>query len=173
MHYGCYGRVSSEEQKKGETIDMQVDLLNDYFKKNNIYVPEERWYLDENVSGELILRDRPQGSRLLLDAVEGKLTHLVIVRVNRIARDDYAAQEAFHTLKKMGVSLISLSEPFDYFEPSGQMMATVFSSFAAYDREMCIRDSYSGWPWPGQPMRCSFAGYKETPARFCRSFRPE
>lgn len=134
MLYGAYGRVSSEEQKKGETIDMQVDLLNDYFKKNNIYVPEERWYLDENVSGELILRDRPHGSRLLLDAVEGKITHLVIVRVNRIARDDYAAQEAFHTLKKMGISLISLSEPFDYFEPSGQMMATVFSSFAAYDR---------------------------------------
>jgi len=134
MLYGAYCRVSTEEQAKNETIDAQIDAIRAYFKKNNISVPKERWYIDDGVSGELMLRERPDGARLLLDAVEGKLTHLVVVRVNRIAREDFAAQEAFHTLKKCGVSLISLSEPFNYFEPSGQMMATVFSSFAAYDR---------------------------------------
>ncbi len=142
MLYAAYCRVSSEEQSKDETIDIQIDILKAYFEKNNIIVPEKRWYLDDGVSGELILRDRPAGAKLLLDALDGRLTHLVIVRVNRIARDDYAAQEAFHTLKKMGVSLISLSEPFNYFEPSGQMMATVFSSFAAYDRAT-IKQNFS------------------------------
>lgn len=132
--YAAYCRVSTEEQAKNETIDAQIDAIKTHFKSNNIVVPKERWYIDDGYSGELMLRDRPDGARLLLDAVGGKITHLVVVRVNRIAREDYAAQEAYHSLKKCGVSLISLSEPFNYFEPSGQMMATVFSSFASYDR---------------------------------------
>lgn len=132
--YGAYCRVSTEEQAKNETIEAQIDVINAYFKQHDINIPRDHWYIDNGVSGELMLRDRPDGARLLLDAMEGKITHLVVVRVNRIAREDYAAQEAYHTLKKCGVSLISISEPFNYFEPSGQMMATVFSSFASYDR---------------------------------------
>ncbi len=144
MLYAAYGRVSTEEQQKDETIDAQIDNIKTYFKTNKITISKDRWYLDDGVSGELMLRDRPDGARLLLDAVEGKFTHLVVTKVDRIARDDYAAQEAFHTLKKMGVLLISLSEPFNYFEPSGQMMATVFSSFAAYDRATIKRNLADG-----------------------------
>lgn len=142
--YAAYCRVSSEEQQKNETIERQIDLLNDYILRSNIVIPNERWYIDENWSGTLLLRDRPDGSRMLLDAMEGKFTHLLVTHVDRLGREDYAAQEAFHRLKSCGVYLVSITQPFNYFEPSGQMMATVFSTFAAYDRAELVQKFADG-----------------------------
>lgn len=132
--YAAYCRVSTEEQAKNETVAGQIEHIKSHCQINHITIPVDNWYIDDGFTGAASLRDRPSGANLLLDAMSGKFTHLIVVRVDRLAREDYVAQEAYHLLKKCGVNLISLSEPFDYFEPSGQMMATVFSSFASYDR---------------------------------------
>ncbi len=99
------------------------------------------------------MRDRPEGSRLLLDVLEGKISHVLVWKVDRLARDDFVAQEIYRILKGAGVDLTSITEPFNYHEPEGQLMATTFSSFASYERAT-IRRRLS----EGKAMRAR-AGY--------------
>jgi site-specific DNA recombinase len=134
MQYAAYCRVSTEEQAKGENIQAQVFNINEYCSRNKIIIPEEFWYMDDGFSGAERMRDRPEGNRLLLDVLEGKVGHVLIWRVDRLAREDFVAQEIYRILKGAGVNLTSITEPFNYNEPEGQLMATTFSSFAAYER---------------------------------------
>ncbi|HHV77214.1 MAG TPA: recombinase family protein, partial [Syntrophothermus lipocalidus] len=46
--------------------------------------------------------------------------------------------------KNAGVRLTSITEPFDYMEPEGQLMASTFSSFAAYERAAIHRRMAEG-----------------------------
>ncbi|NLK51455.1 MAG: recombinase family protein [Syntrophomonadaceae bacterium] len=142
MSYAAYCRVSTEEQSKGDTIQAQIQNIKEYCQRNSIVISEDDWFKDDSISGALPLRDRPEGSRLLLDILEGKITQVLILRVDRLARDEFVAQEIYQLFKKSGVSLTSINEPFDYFEPSGQLMASMFSTFAAYDRAV-IRQRFT------------------------------
>ena len=63
MLYSAYCRISTEEQAKNETIYAQIDAINAYFKQNKISIPKERWYIYDGYSGELMLRDRPDGAK--------------------------------------------------------------------------------------------------------------
>ncbi|MGI6649585.1 MAG: recombinase family protein [Bacillota bacterium] len=134
MSYAAYCRVSTEEQAKGDNIQAQIQNIKEYCDRQNIVILEDNWFKDDGISGTIPLRDRPEGSRMLLDILEGKITQVLILRVDRLARDEFVAQEIYQLFKKAGVSLISINEPFNYFEPSGQLMASMFSTFAAYDR---------------------------------------
>lgn len=140
MSYAAYCRVSTDEQAKGENILSQIDIIENYCKRqviNNI-----PFYLDDGISGTLPLRDRPEGNRLLLDILEKKINTVIIKSVDRLARDDYVAQETYHIFKNAEVNLISINESFNYFDPAGQLMASTFSSFAAYDRSV-IRQRFA------------------------------
>ena len=88
-----------------------------------------------------------------MDVLEGKISHVLVWKVDRLARDDFVAQEIYRILKGAGVDLTSITEPFNYHEPEGQLMATTFSSFASYERAT-IRRRLS----EGKAMRAR-AGY--------------
>lgn len=150
MLYAAYCRVSTEEQAKGDNIQAQIYNISEYCSRNSISIPNDKWYLDDGFSGAERMRDRPAGNRLLLDVLEGKITHVLVWKVDRLARDDFIAQEIYKTLKSAGVFLISITEQFDYFKPEGQLMASTFASFAAYDRAT---------------IRCRFAEGKAQRAR--------
>lgn len=142
MKHAAYCRVSTDEQAKKETIDTQIRLIKEYGERNNIMIEPDLWYLDDGVSGEILLRNRPEGQRLLLDAMEGLFDTLIIARVDRLSREDYTGQEAFKSLKSCRIQLVSLNENFNYFEPTGQAIASVFSVFAALDRNM-IKEKFA------------------------------
>lgn len=120
MQYAAYCRVSTEEQAKGENIQAQIFNISEYCSRKGIVIPEEYWYMDDGLSGAERMRDRPGGNRLLLDALEGKISHVLIWKVDRLAREDFVAQEIYRTLKGAGIDLTSITEPFDYKEPEGQ-----------------------------------------------------
>jgi site-specific DNA recombinase len=65
-----YLRVSSEEQRNRETIEIQREFLHEYSRLYGLEVAEI--YVDDGVSGTTPLHERPAGRRLLGDAKEGK-----------------------------------------------------------------------------------------------------
>ena len=65
-----YLRVSSEEQRDRETIEIQRDFLTQYCELYGLEVADV--YADDGVSGTIPLHERPAGRRLLEDAREGK-----------------------------------------------------------------------------------------------------
>ena len=74
-------RVSSEEQRDRESIEIQRDFLTKYCELYNLEVADV--YADDGVSGTIPLHDRPEGRRCLLeDAKEGKFQTLLVYRLD-------------------------------------------------------------------------------------------
>jgi site-specific DNA recombinase len=61
-----YQRVSSEEQRDRETIELQRDFLEQYCNLHELEVADV--YEDNGVSGTIPVHERPEGRRLLEDA---------------------------------------------------------------------------------------------------------
>src|SRR5918998_5506987 len=79
-----YLRVSSEEQRDRETIEIQREFLEQY---RNLYELEASdVYGDDGVSGTIPLHERPEGRRLLADAKEGKFQTVLVKKLDRLGQ---------------------------------------------------------------------------------------
>src|SRR4051812_21968971 len=78
-----YARVSTEEQREGQTIDSQVAELERYAQEAGWLITGV--YRDEGWSGSLM--ERPELDRLRDDAPKGVFDAVLINDVDRLARD--------------------------------------------------------------------------------------
>src|ERR671914_1868093 len=75
-----YLRVSSEEQRDRETIEIQREFLEPYCELYRFEVVKT--YADDGVSGTIPLHERPEGRQLLNDAKEGKFQAVLVYRLH-------------------------------------------------------------------------------------------
>src|ERR671914_1924839 len=75
-----YLRVSSEEQRDRETIEIQREFLEPYCELYGFEVVKT--YADDGVSGTIPLHERPEGRQLLDDAKEGKFQAVLVYRLH-------------------------------------------------------------------------------------------
>jgi site-specific DNA recombinase len=128
-----YMRVSSEEQRDRETIEIQREFLQEYCRLYGLEVAQV--YADDGVSGTIPLHERLEGSRLLEDAKEGKFSTLLIYRLDRLGRSLLVIVDAHDRLQAFGVGLKTATEPIDTSNPSGRLIFQMLASFAEYERE--------------------------------------
>jgi site-specific DNA recombinase len=126
-------RVSSEEQRDRETIEIQRDFLKEFCRLYGYEVADT--YADDGVSGTIPLHERPEGRRLLEDAKEGKFSTLLVYRLDRLGRSLLVIVDAHDRLQSYGVALKSATEPIDTSNPSGRLIFQMLASFAEYERE--------------------------------------
>src|SRR5918996_2833956 len=126
-------RVSSEEQRDRETIEIQREFLEQYCHLYGLEIAE--MYADDGVSGTVPLHERPEGRRLLEDAKEGKFSTVLVYRLDRLGRSLLVTVEAHDRLQALGVALKSATEPIDTSNPSGRLIFQMLASFAEYERE--------------------------------------
>ena len=98
-------RVSSEEQRDRETIEIQREFLQEYCRLYGLEVVQI--YADDGVSGTIPLHERPEGRRLLEDAKEGKFSTLLVYRLDRLGRSLLVIVDAHDRLQAFGVALKS------------------------------------------------------------------
>jgi site-specific DNA recombinase len=128
-----YLRVSSEEQRDRETIEIQRQFLDEYCRLYGLEVAEV--YADDGVSGTVPLHERPEGRRLLEDAQSEKFDTLIVYRLDRLGRTLLVIVDAHDRLEVASASLRSAREPIDTSNPSGRLIFQMLASFAEYDRE--------------------------------------
>ncbi len=114
-----YARVSTDHQ----SLEAQRDAL--------IAVGCERIFTDK-LSGAR--EDRP-GLAALLDYTRAEDV-VVVVALDRLGRSLSGVIRTVETLTAAGVLLRSLREGIDYSTPTGRMLAGIFASLAAYEREL-------------------------------------
>lgn len=142
MKAAIYLRVSTEEQREKQSIEVQRDYAKRYCEQHEITVAD--WYADDGVTGTLPLSERPVGKRLLRDASAKQFDTVLVYKMDRFGRDPRLVLNAINELEKLNVELQSMSESFDGSSPSGRLMRSMLSSFAGFERETFIQRSVEG-----------------------------
>jgi DNA invertase Pin-like site-specific DNA recombinase len=121
-----YARVSTDEQ----TANQQVDALR--------AAGCETVFVDEGVSGSTT--SRPELDKCLAALQPGDT--LVVWKLDRLGRSTIHLLTTVEDLKKRGVGFRSLSDGFDTNSSTGQMIFTVLSAMAQFERDL-IRERTS------------------------------
>lgn len=107
IHCVGYCRVSTHNQKEEGTIELQHVSLDSYVQKNGFSM--RAVFEDNGVSGSLHERD---GLNKMFDYLESNVhvKHVVIYKLDRLARDLYLQEHLIKRLESLGVKLLSTQE---------------------------------------------------------------
>lgn len=127
-HVAIYPRVSSKQQ------DLRSQLP-DLKRWTEAYADGQPvvWYRDK-ATGKTM--DRPGWRKLEADIAAGKVSKVVVWRLDRLGRTASGLTALFDNLRERKVNLVSLRDGFDLQTPSGRLMANVLASVAAYENEV-------------------------------------
>ncbi|MEI7685948.1 MAG: recombinase family protein [Planctomycetota bacterium] len=121
-----YLRVSSN---KGQDTRSQEPDLQTWAKAHG----EAIWYKDAFTGTTM---QRPSLERLLQDVRSGKVSRVVVWRLDRLGRTAKGLLTFLDELQTLGIGFVSLREGFDLSTPAGRLMAGVLASVAAYETEV-------------------------------------
>jgi len=125
-HVAVYVRVSSRKQDhRSQTPD-----LKRWVEAQKYPV---RWYSD-TMTGKTM--DRPGWSKLEADLQAGKVSKVVVWRLDRLGRTASGLTSLFETLQAAHVGLVSVKDSLDLSTAAGRLMANVLASVAAYENEV-------------------------------------
>jgi site-specific DNA recombinase len=130
-YVAIYARVSTEEQREGQTIDSQVAELERFANNKSWWVAGI--YKDEGWSGSLLAR--PELDRLRDDASAAKFSRVLINDVDRLARDVAHLGIVKRDLERLGVEVVFRKLPAEK-SPTYNLMVNILGSFAEFEREM-------------------------------------
>lgn len=142
MAVAVYCRVSSEDQAERGTIEIQKDFAAKYVNLYNLDVFD--YYCDDGVTGTLPLEMRPEGKRLLEDAANHKFNTVIFHKLDRLGRKVRVILNAVHDLDEFGVSIKSMTEPFETETPTGKFLLTTLAGIAELDRDTILARMWSG-----------------------------
>lgn len=138
-----YVRVSTENQAEhGLGLPIQKSQIEKFCKKH----PQARLihiYQDAGLSGSTI-ENRPALLQLLEDAKQGRFNKVIVAKLDRIARDTFYTLWIEKELKKSGVELYSISEPYRWDDPAQKIFLQMISSFAEYEKSRIVERLHSG-----------------------------
>lgn len=126
-----YARVSTEEQREGNTIESQVAELEKFAERNQWDVQGR--YIDEGWSGAVLAR--PELDRLRDDAGRGLFSVVLVNDVDRLARDVAHLGVIKRDLEKKQVRLVFRKLPLSA-DPMSNLMVNILGSFAEFEREL-------------------------------------
>lgn len=127
LAYG-YCRYSSNLQDE-KSIEQQKNELEEYAKNNNISII--KYYIDEAKSGTKDTRDSFQN--MISDACKSKEIQAILVwKTDRFARKAMDSLYYRNKLEKVGIKLISITQPIDTETPEGKLMSTMLAGMDEY-----------------------------------------
>ena len=106
---------------------------------------EYRIYCDDGKSGKDI-EHRPAFQQMMSDAKEGLISRIIVKKYDRFSRNMREYLNVTNILDSYGVSVTSLSEPFNTATKEGRMMRNNLLNFAEFERETIaarVADAYS------------------------------
>lgn len=127
-----YIRVSGTDQlTHGQGLPIQRQQIVDHCRRQNL--PLIEIYEDAAISGTEI-STRPGLLRLLEDAKTKTFNSVVCSKIDRLSRNTLWTLWIEKELRKYGVSIYSISEPYRWEDPSQKIFLTIISAFAEFER---------------------------------------
>ena len=135
MAIAFYARKSIERENS-----ISCETQFEYCKSR--LLPDEKdekiiHYKDNGFSGGNMQRDAFQ--KMLRDIEKGKISKVIIYRLDRISRSLTDFVTILSILKEHNVALVSTQESFDTASPYGEMVVKILMIFAEFERESIIQ----------------------------------
>jgi len=125
-HVAIYVRVSSQTQ---DTRSQEAELRRWAASQDAEIV----WYRDK-ASGKTM--DRPGWQKLWADVEAGRVSRIVVWRLDRLGRTASGLSQLFDALVARRIGLLSLRDSIDLQTAAGRLMANVLASVAVYENEV-------------------------------------
>ncbi|WP_417614350.1 recombinase family protein [Oceanisphaera sp.] len=130
-----YSRVSTNEQ----TTDNQVLEIS-----NRGYEVIPSRVVEEVISGSTCAMARPEFKNLVDNKLESGDT-LVVLKLDRLGRDNIDIQQTINMLLECGIKVVSLDLPVsDLATSEGRLMLQLFSVFAEFERNRIVERTQEG-----------------------------
>lgn len=130
-----YARLSNVEQANGNTLEQQVDRLYAAGAEKVFVDLESGW------RG----KKRPQLEQVLKLVRSGKVSQVIVTRIDRLSRRGSQSFKLFDEFVDRGVTLKALDEPFDLATPAGKMTAGLLAVFAQHHSDLKSQSVKHGW----------------------------
>jgi site-specific DNA recombinase len=128
-----YARVSSAKQQLNENIASQITAIQEYAQQNDYQISPQHIYKDDGFSGAHL--DRPALDRLRDAVAQGEVEAVLILSLDRLARQVAHQHIVVDELKQAGCEVIFTSHSFGT-SPAEQMLQQMTGVFAQYERAM-------------------------------------
>ena len=129
MSVAIYARVSSSQQ---ETRSQEQDLKN--LARNEEAKGEKvEWFKDKATGTNF---NRADWQRLEAAIATGRITKLVVWRLDRLGRTAGETIMLLDRLETLGIGFLSLRDGFDPSTPSGRLQRNILASVAQFETEV-------------------------------------
>jgi site-specific DNA recombinase len=125
MNVVIYARVSSEKQDIDLSITAQLKALREYARRNGHHIVRE--FVDEAESGRTSARPAFREMITLARRLSKPFSAVIVWKYSRFARSREDSILYKTMLKKAGVQVISINEPFED-SPTGRLMEGIIES---------------------------------------------
>jgi site-specific DNA recombinase len=132
-----YLRVSTEGQTDRDGFPRQRQAILDFAAQNEIEIAR---FFEEEVSGADDALDRPVFSAMVGALESNGVKHVVIEKLDRLARDVRVQENIIFNFQKTGWDIISTREPdLCSKDPEREAFRIMQGLFAQYDRKNLVR----------------------------------
>lgn len=142
----------SKDKKDSLSIEGQIELC----KRECSHPDTSLVYVDRGFSGKNT--KRPGFQSMLSDVKEGKISKVIVYRLDRLSRSILDFGQLWNELELHQVEFVSVNEKFDTTTPMGRAMIYIIMVFAQLERETIgerVTDNYytriRHGNWPGGP----------------------
>lgn len=121
----------SVDKKDSISIEMQEEECRKKLKRgeeNSVEV-----YCDKGYSGKNT--KRPDFQRMMADVTAGKISKIIVYKIDRMSRSVLDFEVTYSELKKEKVDFVSATEDFDTTSSTGEAILRVILTFAQLERE--------------------------------------
>ena len=155
-------RVSSDEQAKGYSLDIQYEQLVNYCNRNNIEIVKE--YREDHSAKNF---NRPEYQKFLdyLKKNKSSIDLLLVTSWDRFSRNLTDSLIMMRTLEKYGVEVQAIEQPIDMRIPENKAMLAIFLAIPEIDndrRSIKIRGGIRAALKSGRWSRMAPIGYKNS-----------
>ena len=134
MSIALYARKSIERENS-ISCETQLEYCKSMIKPDE-QVKKIVTFVDNGFSGGNVNRDGFQ--KMMRQIERGKISKIIVYRLDRISRSLSDFVNILNTLKKYNVKFISSQESFDTSSPYGEMIVKILMVFAEFERQSII-----------------------------------
>ncbi|MCM1579005.1 MAG: recombinase family protein [Ruminococcus sp.] len=137
-HIAIYAR-KSVFREDSVSIESQIEMCRYEARGEKSVI-----YQDNGFSGKNT--DRPDFQKMMNDIKSGKISKVIVYKLDRISRSILDFSEMMDVFQKYGVDFVSATEKFDTSSPMGRAMLNICIVFAQLERETIqqrVADAYA------------------------------